>query len=154
VRFPYTTAELPLDLSSTGGPAETDRPDAAEARAPALVADLARGPRTLLAGKEIDYTLIGARARRFVNALRIVFNIRVANRSAYPFLFNSNAFRLVIDGQAAAPVDGPNEVVGSLSNASADVTFDAPPTARAVILRVMEQGSVTEMPLDLPSSLR
>jgi len=154
VRFPYTTAELPLDLSPTGGPAETDRPDTGGARAPAIVADLARGPRTLSAGKEIDYTLIGARTRRFVNALRIVFNVRVANRGAYPFHFNSNAFRLVVDGQAAAPVDGPNEVVASLSTASADVTFDAPPTTRAVILRVTEQGSVTDMPFDLPSSMR
>jgi TIR domain-containing protein len=154
VRFPYTTAEIPLDLSSTGGPAETDRPDAGDALAPAIVADLTRGPRTLLAGKEIDYTLIGARSRRFVNALRIVFNIRVANRGAYPFLFSSNAFRLVVDGQAAAPVDGPIELVGSLSTASADVVFDAPPTARAVILRVTEQGSVTDTPFDLLSSLR
>jgi hypothetical protein len=45
-------------------------------------------------------------------------------------------------------------LVASLSTASADVTFDAPPTARAVILRVTEQGSVTDMPFDLPSSMR
>ena len=93
-------------------------------------------------------------ARRFVNALRITCTIRVTNRGTYPILFGSNAFRLLVDGQATAPVDGPNELVGSLFTASGDVVFDAPPTARAVILRVTEQGSVTDMPFDLPSSMR
>jgi hypothetical protein len=154
VRFPYTTAELPLDLSSTGGPAETDRLDAGDTLTRAIVADLGRAPRTLLADKNIEYTLIRASARRFVNAVRIVFSIRAANRGAYPFFFRSDAFRLVVDGQAAAPVDGPIELVGALSAASADVAFDAPPAARVVILRVTEQESVTDLPFDLPSSMR
>lgn len=154
VRFPYATAELPLDLSSTGRPSETDRPDGSDALSHAIVAALAREPRPLMAGKEIDYTLNRASVRRFANALRLIFNIRVANRGAYPLLFGTNSFRLLVDGQAAAPVDGPNQLIGSLFDASADVVFDVPPQARAVVLRVTEQGSVAEMPFELPSVTR
>ena len=113
-----------------------------------------REPRPLIAGTEIGYTLTGATARRFVNALRLVLNFRVSNRSPYPRFFGTSSVRLLVDGQATAPVDGSNQGVASNSEASADVIFDVPPSARTLILRVTEPGSMAEVPLDLPSVTR
>jgi TIR domain-containing protein len=154
VRIQAATAELPLDLSSTGRPAETDRADTGDALSRAILAPLVSEPRPLVAVTEIEYSLTRATARRFVNALRIVVNIRMTNRSQIPRYFGSSGFRLLVDGQATAPVDGPNLGVASNSNASGDVTFDVPPSARTVILRVTEQGAVAEVPFDLPSVMR
>jgi len=154
VRIPAATAELPLDLSSTGRPAETDRADTGDALSRAILAPLVSVPRPLITGTEIEYALTRATARRFVNALRIVVSIRMTNRSQIPRYFGSSGFRLLVDGQATAPVDGPNLGVASNSNASGDIVFDVPASARTVVLRVMDQGSVVEVPFDLPSVLR
>jgi TIR domain-containing protein len=154
VRIQAAAAELPLDLSSTGRPAETDRADTGDALSRAILAPLVSEPRPLIARTGIGYTLTRATVRRFVNALRIVINIRMTNRSPIPWYFGASGFRLLVDGQATAPVDGPSLGVASNSDASGDVVFDVPPSARMVILRVTEQGSVAEVPLDLPSVTR
>jgi len=150
VRIQAAAAELPLDLSPTGRPAETEQADTGDALSRAILAPVVREPRPLIAG----YTLTRATARRFVNALRIVVTIRVTNRNRYPRYFDSSGFRLLVDGQATAPVDGPNQAVASNSDASGDVVFDVPPSARTVTLRVSEQRSVAEVPLDLPPVTR
>lgn len=150
VRIQAATAELPLDLSSTGRPAETERADTEDALSRAILAPLVREPRPLIGG----YTLTRATARRFVNALRIVVTIRVTNRSQPLLIFDSSGFRLLVDGQATAPVAGPLQGVTSNSDASGDVVFDVPPTARTVTLRVTAQGSVAEVPFDLPAVTR
>src|SRR4029079_1472787 len=49
VRIQAATAELPLDLSSTGRPADTDRADTGDALSRAILAPLVREPRPLLA---------------------------------------------------------------------------------------------------------
>jgi len=153
VRIPGATAELPLDLSSTGRASETERPDAGDARPRALLAPLVTTPRPLIAGSDIAYTLTRATIRRFVNALRIIVNIRMTNRGQFPRYFGGSAFRVLVDGQATAPVDGPNEAVASNSDASGDFVFDVPPATRHVILRVIE-GSTADVPLDLPPATR
>jgi hypothetical protein len=56
---------------------------------------------------------------------------------------------LVIDRQATAPVDGPNEVVATDSTGSADFTFDISPSVRQIVLRIKGE-SLTEVPFDLP----
>ena len=98
-------------------------------------------------------TVTRATIRRFVNALRIIVNIRMTNRGQFPRYFGGSAFRVLVDGQATAPVDGPNEAVASNSDASGDFVFDVPPATRHVILRVIE-GSTADVPLDLPPATR
>lgn len=154
VRIQAATAELPLDLSPAARPAETDRADTGDALSRAILAPLVSEPRPLLASREIGYTLTRASARRFVNALRIIVNIRMTNRGPFPRVFGTSGFRLVVDNQATAPVDGPNQAVAANSDASADVVFDVPPSARTVILRVTEPAPGAELPLDLPSITR
>jgi hypothetical protein len=154
VRIQAAAADLPLNLSSTGAPAETDRADTGDALSRAILAPLVSEPRPLIAGTEIGYTLTRATTRRFVNALRIVFTVRMTNRNQFPLYFGSSAFRLLVDGQAAAPVDGPNQAVASNADASADVVFDVPPSTRTVMLRVSDRGSTAEVPFDLSSAAR
>jgi hypothetical protein len=154
VRIQAAAADLPLNLSSTGGPAETDRADTGDALSRAILAPLVSEPRPLIAGTEIGYTLTRATTRRFVNALRIVFTVRMTNRTQFPLYFGSSAFRLLADGQATAPVDGPNQSVASNADASADVVFDVPPSTRTVMLRVSDRGSTAEVPFNLPSATR
>ena len=148
------TAELPLDLSSTGRPAETDLPDTGDALSRAILATIISAPRPLIAGTDVAYTLTRATTRRFVNALRIVVNVRMTNRSRSPRYFGGSAFRLLADGQATAPVDGPNQVVASDADASGDVVFDVPPSTRTAILRVTDGGSTAEVSFALPSAAR
>jgi hypothetical protein len=154
VRIRNATAELPLDLSSTGQPAETDRADTGDALSRAILAPLVNEPRPLIAGTELGYSLTRATARRFVNAIRIVVTVRMTNRGRFPQLFGSGAFRLLVDGQATAPVDGPNQAVASSSDASGDVVFDVPTSAQTVVLRVTDWGATAEVPFSLPTAVR
>ena len=148
------TAEVPLDLRPTGGEGETDRPDTRDARSQAILAALVREPRVLASGKEIAYTLRSATARRFVNAIRIVFDVHVANRGVSPIAFVGGSFRLVVDGQLMGPVDGPSQVVASNSDGSGDVVFDVPLSTQRMQLRVTDPNTTGEVALDLPSILR
>jgi hypothetical protein len=154
VRIQASTADLPLNLSSTGRPAETDRADAGDSLLHAIVAPLVNDPRPLIAGTEIGYTLTKVTTRRFVNALRIFVTVRITNRGRFPHYFGGSAFRLLVNGEATAPVDGPNQPVPSNSDASGDVVFDVPPPTRTAILRVTDAGSTAEVPLDLAAAAR
>jgi TIR domain len=143
------TAELPLDLTSTGKRSEVDTSDTSDALARASVVAVVRDARPLVSSKTMSYTLERITARRFVNKRRIIVGLRVTNHSRYAWLFGSDAVRVVIDGQATAPVDGPNEVVAPDATGSADFTFDVEPSVRHVMLRITGD-SPTEVPFELP----
>ena len=115
----------------------------------ASVVAVVRDARPLVSGRTISYTLDRITARRFVNKRRILVGLRVTNHGRYPWLFGSDAVRVVIDGEAIAPVDGPNDVVASDSTASADFTFDIAPAVRHIILRIAGE-SLTVVPVELP----
>ena len=142
-------AELPLGLASTGRRSEVDIPDTGDALARASVVAAVRDARRLVSGRTISYTLNRITARQFVNKRRIVVGLRVTNHGRYPWLFGSDAVRVVIDGEAIAPVDGPNDVVAPDSTASADFTFDVAPAVRKIILRIAGE-SVAVIPVELP----
>jgi hypothetical protein len=57
-------------------------------------------------------------------------------------------------GQAMAPVDGPRMEVEGRTDASGDVVFDLPPSAKNVQLRVIGPDRVVDTPLDIPVVLR
>jgi hypothetical protein len=145
-------AEIPLDLASTGAPSVVDTRDTSDALSHAIAARLVRDA-PLVTGKEIDLTLVSATARRFAKSLRIVAAVRLTNRGRYPTLFSTGLLRLVADGQPTAPIKGPSDAVDSRAPSTADFVFDVPPSSRRLILQV-QGDSVTEMPLDVPSSLR
>lgn len=154
VQFQTGAADVPLDLTPTGEPSETAKPDTRDALSHAIVADLVSEPRPLATGKQVTYTLTRAYARRFVNAVRLVFTVRVANRQSFGLAFSSTPFRLLAEGQAEAPVEGPLLAVASNSDASGDLVFDVLPSTRAVVLRVRDQDRNADVPFDLPASVR
>jgi hypothetical protein len=142
-------AELSLDLHPTDAASSVDSVDTRDPLARAEVITLTRDARPIGGGNEISYTLTSATARRFVNTLRIVANLRVTNNSRYPMLFGSGTARLIADGQATAPIEAPNEAVAGNATAAGAFVFDLPPATRKAALRVIGE-SPAELPLDLP----
>jgi hypothetical protein len=140
-------AELPLDLKPTSGASAVDAADTRDPLSSAEIVTLVRDARPLGSGNEISYTLASMSARRFVNTLRITVSLRVTNRGRYPILFGSDAARLLADGQATAPIEGPNEAVAPGATAAADFVFDVPTATRSVVLGVTG-GSSTTVQLD------
>ena len=96
------TADVPLDLRPTGGPGETDRTDTRDARSQAILATLVREPRVLATGKEVAYTLTGATARRFANAIDGVRHPR-GQPGPISAGVRGREFPALVDGQLMAP---------------------------------------------------
>jgi hypothetical protein len=144
-----TPAELPLDLRSTGFPSSVDTADTGDTLSRADVVQLVRDARTLGSGNEVEYALVSATARRFVNTRRVVANLRITNRGGYPLLFGADTLRLLADGQATAPFETPNEVVAPGATAAGAFVFDVPAATRRAVLRVTGEAAA-DVPLDLP----
>jgi hypothetical protein len=145
-------AELPLDLITTGL-SEVDRVDPGDALSRAQVVRLVRDAQPLVGGREITSTLSALTARRFVNTLRIIAAVRVTNNSSYPWLFGADAIRLVVEGQAIAPVEFPSDVVAAAASMSGDFTFDAPPSTTRGALRATGPPQV-DVPFEVVSLRR
>ena len=140
-------AEIPLDLNATNAPSVVDTADTGDALSRAHVVRVTRDPVALAAG-DVGYTLDRLTARRFTNTLRIVATVRVANNGQYPWLFDSRAIRLLIDGQLFAPFESPVVAVEPSSATSGDFLFNVPPPTRRVTVRVVETKA--EAAFDLP----
>jgi hypothetical protein len=147
------TGEVPLDLRSTGAPAETEKLNTTDALSSAVLVRLVREPQPLGSGRAVSYTLLSASARRFTNTLRIVATVRVANERRVPFYFGSDAIRLIADDQTTAPTRGPNDAIDAKAMSVADFVFDVPPSTQGV--RVVATGYPdATVSLDLPPALR
>ena len=109
----YATAEIPLELKAVAAPSSVDNADAGDALSRAQVVRVSQDAVALGEGKELSYTLVSMIARRFVNTLRIIATVRVANNSPYPWHFGTDAIRLLVDGRPVAPVIAPNSAGGS-----------------------------------------
>lgn len=153
VAGPDSVAELPLDLKTTAAPSEVDRTDSGDALSRAQIVHLLRNAVPLVGGREITSTLSALTARRFVNTLRIIATVRVTNSGSYPWLFGADAFRLVVEGQAIAPVEFPSDVVAAAASISGDFTFDAPPSTTRGALRATGPPQV-DVPFEVPSLRR
>jgi hypothetical protein len=148
---PSATAEIPLELGGGAAPSSVDNPDTGDALSRAQVVRVAREAVALVDGKEISYTLVSMIARRFVNALRIIATVRVANRGPYPWHFGADAIRLLVDGQPVAPVIAPNSLAAAAFTMSGDYVFDVPPAVQRVVLRVTSVPGA-DVAFDLPRS--
>ena len=145
-------AVVMLDLTATDAPSTVDQRDTRDPLAGAVIAPLVREPRPLGSQGDITYTLRSAQGRRYVNVLRVIANVQVANGGRYPFLFGGDALRLVADGQSTAPLESANEVVDPGATATADFVFDAPPSVEKIAFRGTARSS--ELVLDVPAALR
>lgn len=147
------TAELQIDLTPIDSDSVVDIDDTGDPQSRALVVQLVQDPRPLVTGTEIGYTLVSAAARRFVNTLRIIVNLRMSNLGRYPALFGGDAARLLVNGESTAPFKGPNEVVAADASATGEFVFDVPPATRRATLRVSGESTV-ELALPAPPESR
>ncbi len=145
----FTTAEIPIELKAASGPSSVDNADTGDALSRAQVVPVSRDAVTLSEGKEISYTLVSMIARRFVNTLRIMATVRVANSGLYPWHFGTDAIRLLVDGRPVAPVIAPNSLLAASFTMSGDYVFDVPPAVQRVVLRVTSVPGA-DVAFDLP----
>ena len=141
-------AEIPLELNATNAPSLVDTADTGDALSRAHVVRVTREPVALVSG-DIGYTLDRITARRFTNTLRIIATVRVSNNGQHPWLLDSRAIRLLIEGQLFAPFEYPVMVVEPSSATSGDFLFNVPPPTRRVTVRAVEPKA--EAAFDLPS---
>ncbi len=143
-------AEVPLDLSHIRAPVVDEKAEVADSLSQAIFRSLVKEPRPLVATGDINVTLVRVTLRRFVNKLRIVAAVRIANNGRYPVASSVLTMRLVVDGDVLAPVDAPVNVVDSNATGSIDHAFEVPPLTKRAVLRATLQDEVAELPLDLP----
>jgi hypothetical protein len=163
---PARTGKVALRVESQGDPpgtlqldlSATDRrvvPDDA-ARAPsahAVITRIAQGNQPLVSNRSVSYTLASVTTRRFVNALWVIFAIRMNNLQNYMQHFGSDDVRVLVDGLPTAPIDGPNETVaGGSSSPLRDFVFDVPRSTERVVLRATLDDAVSEKPFSLGQS--
>jgi hypothetical protein len=90
-----------------------------------------------------------------VNTLRVIFSVRMANRTRYPCNFNADGVRLLMDGLPTAPIDGPNDIVAADSSSNwRDFVFDLPVSTERLVLRTTLDDAVSEAPFDLQTPQR
>ena len=143
-------AEVPLDLSHTRTPMVDEKADVPDSLSQAIFRSLVKEPRPLMSSGEISVTLVRVTLRRFVNKLRVVAAVRIANNGRYPIATSVLTMRLVVEGDVLAPVDAPVNVIDSSATGSLDYVFEVPPSTTRAILRATLQNETTDLPLDLP----
>jgi hypothetical protein len=143
-------AELPLDLSTTTLPVRDEDANGGEAKPRGVTGTIAGTPRLLVRNGDLSVTIERATIRRFVNAVRARVAVRFANGGQYPAGSGDVVLRLAVGDDVRAPIDPPVLVIAPNSDATADVEFEAPPSATRVVLRGTIRGSSGEWPVAIP----
>jgi hypothetical protein len=144
------TAEVPLDLSHTRAPMVDEKAEVADSLSQAIFRSLVKEPRALVSSGELTVTLVRVTLRRFVNKLRIVAAVRIANTGRYPMASSALTMRLLVQSEVLAPVDAAVIVIDANATGSVDYVFEVPPPTTRAVLRAAVQDEVIELPLDLP----
>jgi len=129
------SAEMPLDVSSTGRPPVDEQGEIADSLGQAIVLPVMRDPVRLLDAGDVGATLFSASSRRFANTLRLMLSTRIVNNGRYPIHSGAVTMRVAVGGDLLAPNQFPNEVIDPMSTISPTVVFDLPPTATSAVLR-------------------
>ena len=143
------TAELPLDLSEAGRPAENGRADSGEVPSRAIVSTPISEAKPLLSRSNMDVTLLRVTARRFVNKLRVIVATRITNGNTFPLHSSWVTLRLSVGDSVVAPVKNANDAVNAGAHSNSDFVFEVPPMTTTATLRAIAEGSSTDVPLAL-----
>lgn len=141
--------ELPLDLSTTGQPAEDEKADAGDALSKATTRTIGGTPVALVRDGDVSIAIESASTRRFVNVVRLRLGLRFTNTGRYPVSQLDTTLRIAAGNEVLAPIDWSGGIVEGNSNAESEVEFEVPPTATRVVLRAMLGKSTGEWPIDL-----
>jgi hypothetical protein len=143
------SAEIALDLSSTGRPPLDEQAEIADSMGQAIQAAVVRDPLPLLEGGDVSVTLERASTRRFANALRLTLSLRIANNGRLSIASNAIEMRVAAGGEQRAPFQSSFEVIDAKASATATVAFDLPTTTTRAVLRTTLGDRTVEKTLEL-----
>jgi hypothetical protein len=141
--------EIPLGLGPAGRPARDEHADAGDVLARAIIREVVREPRPLLARSGLQVTLTRVLVRRFANAARLIVRVRYSNRSGSAVAASSLTLRAAVADQVLAPASVPMQVIENESDGSGDFVFDLPPAASRVTLRALMDDARANVALAL-----
>lgn len=149
VTYGGKSAELPLDLTSSGRPPVHDEQDPRDALSHAVLTAVVRNETPLLTTGDVSTVILRVNRRAFVNTQRITLVVRWANMSRYPAATVEPTLRLEAGGAVLAPVKAPSEAVERDSTYVGDVVFEVPPSVRTATLRASANGAEVNRMLTL-----
>ena len=144
------TGELPLDLSTTNRPADDENADAGDGLSRATIQTIAGTPVALVRDGDLSVAITSATSRRFVNVVRLRFGLRFTNAGRYAASALDATLRVAAGDEVLAPTDWSGALVEGNSNATTDVEFEVPPSAKRVVLRGTIRNSSGEWPIEIP----
>jgi TIR domain-containing protein len=142
--------ELPLDLSPTASSVDEKTTAAGDSSSLAIVLPIVREPRVLMRGEDLVATVVRASSRRFANAVRLNFEVRLAAQGRYAVHSGAATLRLAVGDNVLAPLEAPNIVVEPVSDIVTEFEFEVPPSTTRVVLKGSALNAAGEMPIDVP----
>ena len=143
------TADIPLDLSSTGRPPVDEQAEIADSMGQAIQTAVVRDPQPLHAGGDLSVTLLNAATRRFANTLRLTLSLRMANNGRTDMYTGAVTMRVEAGGEQRAPFQFPSEVIAAKATSTGTVAFDLPTNTTRAVLRTTIGDQTTEKSFDL-----
>jgi hypothetical protein len=99
---------------------------------------------------EIVYKVLGTRIEHQAEGRRALrVRIDIACHQSYPCYFGTSDFRLLVNAEQRAPIDGPNEAVPSNSTKQGIAVFEIPEGADRAEFEVVNHGDPYKIPIDL-----
>lgn len=99
---------------------------------------------------EIIYKVLGTRIDHQAEGRRSLrVRIGITCNESYPCYFGASDFRLIVNGEQRAPIEGPNEAVPAKSTQEGIATFAIPPAAERAEFVVVSHGDPYKVPIDL-----
>jgi hypothetical protein len=144
-----TSAQIPLELSSTGRPPVDEQAEIADSLGQAVTAAVVRDPGALIDAGDIGVTLQRASTRRFANTLRLVLSLQMMNHGKYPVHTGAITMRVAAGGEILAPVDFPNQSLDPMTTAAGTVVFDLPTATTRTVLRTTVGDRTVERTFEL-----
>jgi hypothetical protein len=129
------TAQIPLDLSSTGRPPVDEQAEIADSLGQAVTSGVVRDPEPLIDAGGVAVTLQRASTRRFANTLRLRLSIRMVNHGRFPVHTGAVTMRVAAGSEVVAPFEFPNQSLDPMGTTADTVLFDLPTTTTKAVLR-------------------
>ncbi len=128
-------ASIPIDLAPTGRPPVDEQAEIADSLSQAIRESVIKEATPLLSADGMTVTLDRASSRRFVNALRLILSVRVANSGTGPVFAGNIIMRVAVGDVIVVPVDWPFLAIDPQSMATENVAFDLPTSTTQATLR-------------------
>jgi hypothetical protein len=146
-------AQMALDFTARTGLTPSRDRDARRAGSTTFAVAIDDAARQMRFG-ELVCELRAATVRRYVNKLTLTLSLRADNGGRYDTTFGDGHFRLLLDGNAIAPVSGLSEIVRAQATRDGQIQFDLPLETTRATLRGRYGDLTATIPLELASRSR